>query len=618
MLKMWKVAAVLLAAAPLLVACGSSRPGYSPESMPPEIAFDGAPPTYVSSPQVTLSVTAASPKGVKGVYALCGSQRWSATKQESGTWQVEVTLPVTGTNTVIIWAEDLTSPAPNSGQGMNAPYQLTQDIVFNPTPPSITYDATYGSYSDERSLTLEVDANGVAKMPAAYSIGPRLAIPLGGHIYKASTRLSGGAMTATELETTNSNNVPVLRFVVPLNGGAAASVNLPTFTVHTTCASACGTPPDASGTLLRAATTSAGVALFELPLTTETVPALAQVQGAATLSFTLTVTDAAGNSSTAPGFNFLFHVIGPPVAIAEDTQYPGTRAPNSTYAYSLSDGTYARMWDPTWWTTNQGGDANVRLARLILTNPFTTPVALKLGYVQASGGSWRAVETWQWSTSAVGTSVSVDGFSLHNPLLVRPTVVAVGSCSGDTSMACATGYAHAVGDVSTGLVCLDTVPAAVRSAPTSDSGAFSSSDVAIASYRIAPELGNQERSPNTDASRTWTLVPAAQGGVPGTLVVYLLRPVTATRSRPVGTGWVYTLWKDSGHSQICKPSGYDSQAILLKRFDAVNIDGSMSGALDGLYGAITGSTHPFGDLGLFGETSERVNIEFDRSSLASH
>ncbi len=77
----------------LAAGCNGGRPDYSARSVAPEVSFADAPPAYTSTASLTLSVAARNPTGVKAVYALSGSQRWTAKPQPDGTWQATVQLP---------------------------------------------------------------------------------------------------------------------------------------------------------------------------------------------------------------------------------------------------------------------------------------------------------------------------------------------------------------------------------------------------------------------------------------------------------------------------------------------------------------------------------------------
>lgn len=617
-------------------ACGSSRPGYSSENAPPALAWVTSPPQYTVSASLTLNVSATSNLGVKTVYFSVGSTRTAAAKQGDGTWLAEITLPVVGHNIVSVWAEDFTSPTPNSGESADAPYRLIADVNFAPTPPSLSYDAAFGSYTDERNIQLVTDANGIAKVPAEYTIGPKLPIPPGGDIYKASTRLSGGTMTVTELESTNKKNIPVLRFTVPHNPNIDPPLQTPTYVAHVTC-SGCPDLPDASGSLLVASAADPQRALFDLPVSTETVPALAQVQGAATVSFTITAKSSAGAAATVPGFNFIFHVLGPPLAINEDAQYPPAAQAGSTYAYHLGDNTYSTMWSPS-----QLPSAFVRLVRYVITNPSEQPVALQLSYAQAPGGSWQAYEQWKgYNVGEMGfhgmnmngfgrycgdaASYVEDGFTYRIPMCVGEGTKI--SCW-DTATQSYSSYRgflyHKRGDTLHQFIC-PTVDLA--GLPSRDiTSVASSSDVTLLQYRVAAELGGQERTPDTDPTAQWVIVPAATGGVPGTTVVYLARAATAPRSP--GLTWnlnglaaatdSYNHYQTWDYDQWWRLSGGTTNNPGYDWYAASRIGLYLAAAQDRLYGGLNGKTQSYGEGGLYGEPTSRIGVTLSRDALYSH
>lgn len=631
-----------------LAACGGERPDYSALSTPPEVSFVTAPPAYTASASLPLSIAARNPTGVRAVYALSGSQRFAARQQGDGTWVATVQLPVIGKNTVTVWAEDMASPTPNSGQGMDAPYQLVQDVLYDPTPPSVSYDAAFASYSDERTLQLEVDQNGIAKVPPAYVAGAKVGVLPGGDFYKAWSRLGGGTeMTASELETTNANNIPVLRFVVPYNRNTDSPIVTPTFVAHVSCPPPCPVYPDATGQLLPSATPDDQRALFDLPLATETVPALASLLGPADVAITLTVADAAGNTATLPGFNFKFHAIGPPLALAEDTQYPAAAKAESTFAYQLADNSYGAMWI----LGPQFGSNAVRLVRYFITNPTPEPVAVQLEYAQDARGSWQAVETWNRFSAAEPTGRNVngnyylndpsssvaftmDGFTFHNPMYWRVpygTMTGVlpqgeygphpcGSVSGGRIL-------HRMGDRANKYVCSAQV-AVNFFTTTPEAAAFSTSDVSVRPYRIAPELEGQERDPDLDFSGRWVLVPPAAGLVPGTLVVYLTRPVLSQRSRPLQWNlavdsppanpavnhyqtWDYEYWWGYYQPSSGLYPGYDT--YILMRMGAY-----LAAAQENMYGTLSATTQAYMGTNLLGEPVPRLSVTLAREPLATH
>lgn len=623
---------LLLLLAGVTVAC-DGRPDYSLRSTPPEVAFATPPPPYTASPSLALSIIAMNPTGVRAVYALAGAQRWPAVRQEDGTWRVTLQLPVIGKNTVTIWAEDTSSPAPNSGLGMDPPYQLVQEIFYDPTPPSVTYDAAFASYGDERALEVAADANGIAVVPAAYHVLPKQGVLPGGHFYKAWSRLSAGAeMDASELETTNARNIPVLRFAVPFNRNTDSPLATPTFVAHLSCASPCPEYPDANGQLLPAAATDDQRALFELPLATETIPALAQLQGPGALSISITVTDAAGNTTTASGFDFVFHVIGPPLAIVEDEQYPTNALADgsTTFAYHLSNNTYAQLWDGA-----RFPNAAVRLMRYVVTNPTTEPVALRLSYAQAAGGSWQAYEYWTWYNVGepwfLGQSVTqktscydaksyaIDGFSFAQPFCT----------TAGSSVQCWNGTAwgtgsvilfHRMGDRTYRFLC--GTSEMVEATRGQTAGASSVAEISVEPLRVTPELGGQERAPERDLSGQWVLVPPASGGTPGSLVVYLERPAGVPRSPALnwnlngvpGSDAMdhYQTWEYMEWIRWSSPtSGYDWRTgYRLGRY--------LVSAEDRVYGTLLGSTHSYSEDGLVGEVASRISVSLAREPLFTH
>jgi hypothetical protein len=514
---------------------------------PPALAFAGPPPEFTSSADVTLAVTAADPSGVKAVYALFGAKQKEGVLRD-GTWFLNIRLPAVGHNTVVIWAQDLAEPAPNSGAAKGLPYQLSADVVFDPDPPAATYDASFASYSEESALAVGVGADGLATVPAVYVQPPRSAIANGGHVYKAATRLeAGGAFDAAELESTNVSNTPVLRFLVPYNPNTDAPITRADFEVDASCAQ-CGTVPTATGALLASPTTTPGALYFDLPVSAETVPALARVAGPAALTIGLRLADAAGNSTLVGGFNVTFHVVGPPVAVVEDVAFAGYGDPRSTYPYrvhGLKAGldTYSTLFDtgsPAFF------DGQVRLLRYVISNPSPRPVAIKATYVQAATGSWKVTEVWPRISYADqptqyprngpsgATTRMIDGFTFYQTTYWATPYGTLGAHLAKTETAAhpcggiAFGSpAHKMGDYLNRWACL---PDSVWTTPTT---AIATSTVTAAVFAGPQQGGGEVVAPATDSTGTVFIVPGAVGATPGTLVLYLTRPVAASRPRPL-------------------------------------------------------------------------------------
>jgi len=164
------------------------------------------------------------------------------------------------------------------------------------TAPVAVYDTTFASYYDERGIGV------TAQVPPTYTTGPKGPVPQGGHFCKVATRLSAGAQANTaELETANALNIPLLRFSVGFNGITDAPITEAIYTVSVTCSSACPAFPDATGPLLVSPSKTDQTVYYTLPLATEYVPALASVQGAATLAVTVTLGVARGGGARHSG-----------------------------------------------------------------------------------------------------------------------------------------------------------------------------------------------------------------------------------------------------------------------------------------------------------------------------
>ncbi len=364
---------------------------------------------------------------------------------------------------------------------------------------------------------------------------------------------------------------------------------------------------------------------------------------AADVSVTLTVADAAGNTATVPGFDFKFHAIGPPLALSEDTQYPAASKPESTFAYHIADNTYGAMWN----FGPQFTSDLVRLVRYFITNPTPEPVAVQFDYAQDARGSWQAVESWKrfganepegrnpdgsiyLNVPSASVAFTMDGFTFHNATYWG---LPYGTMSGSLSQG---EYGpHPCGSPSGGLILhrmRDTVNKYVCSAQVAvdlfatslETAVFSTGDVSVRPYRIAPELQGQERDPDLDSSGRWVLVPPAAGGVPGTLVVYLARPVLASRSRPLQWNaavsspstntavnhyqfWDYEfLW---GYYGVYP--GYDTYVLL-------RMGAYLTAAQDNLYGTLAATTQAYTGTNLLGEPVPRLSLTVAREALATH
>jgi hypothetical protein len=293
----------------------------------------------------------------------------------------------------------------------------------------------------------------------------------------------------------------------------------------------------------------------------------------------------------------------------------------------------------------------VRLARYFITNPIPEPVALQLAYGQDPRGSWQAFESWKrfnvqdpTGRNAAGdiylnrpdTSVafSMDGFTYHNAMYWRVpygTMTGVLSqgeygahpCGGKSG-----GHpAHRIGDRANKYICDASVGFSFFST-AAETGTFSSGDVSVKPYRVALELQGQERDPDVAASGLWVLVPPASGSVPGTLVVYLARPVTAPRSRalqwnllaapPISMDavnhyqmWDYEWWWGYYQPWSILYPGYDT-------YVGFRSGAYLASAQDNLYGTLSGATQAYSGSSLLGESAPRLSVAFSQQPLTTH
>jgi hypothetical protein len=533
---------------------------------------------YTRDRVITLRVRVQDRSDVKGVYARAGSRTFTGTRGEDGLWTVAVTeLPVVGHNPVTVWAEDAAEPATNSGLGVEG-HQLTADVMYDPNPPAVTYDSEFAAYADERGMAVAADANGMAVVPARYQMAhPRAAIPRGGDIFKAATRLAGGAVNASEIERTNAANVPVLRFGAPYNAAADSPIVQANYSVEVSCAG-CPAFPTATGALVASPSATATELRYLLPLGAEQVPALRQLTGPGAVNVRLQLADAAGNVATAGPFAFTFHVVGPPVAVAEDVNYATYRDQWSTFAYGIGP-EFQALWDASVTFTAR----NVRLVRYVLSNPAREPVAIAASFAQSPGGSWKSVESWRaYVVTEPGggyldgfgteTAYTVDGFRFWQYLKWAYPYGSPGAgvATSETSpWPCAASWeqggipAHRVGDTGSRFVCAPPGVTTYAADDDVETAAFSSGDVVVETYTDVRQDGRESRPP--ESAGGMLIVAAATDGGPGTLVVYLTRSASAPRSRPLqwgrGTGsarfetWDWMVWRRY-YTWLYRPSAW--------------------------------------------------------------
>lgn len=524
--------------------------GGSLQLEPPAIAFL-SPPTFVGTTTVTLQVTATDPiANVSAVYAQTASGAQVAGAFSAGVWALSDIPLVEGPNVIYIWGVDA------AGTGSLA--TATQITVTRDTLPLTPYvSSAIVSYYDERPMTL---ANGSVPPTYAFPAGAVKVSPIvAGSAYKAATRLSWTTQpTATILEGTNPDNIPFVQFALPVSP-TRAPTSTATYSIND------GTTTF-TGDLVpwRSSSSTSSTEYYDVPLSANVVPTLATTAaGSLALTVSATFTNAVGTSATSSA-PVTFAVTGPPLFISEDTAYGTYNDPRSTYPYKLATQSF-----PTLWNTSSTSFVNnqVRLVRYLVTNPTPFPVAIAASMTQDGGGSWRSYEDWERFDAGArdpGTYVSaydtgyvwigLDGQSMTDP--VRFCVLAGGyGCLGPTE-AVATAYpcpmtgtqlmAHVHGSTTRWTCIADNTYATGH---TSLAGSYSTSDVNAAFFQGPPMQGGGEvLSPANATGNAMVVVPAASGSIPGSLVLYVQRPLTATRNHALAWNAVtasnrYEVWE---------------------------------------------------------------------------
>lgn len=497
--------------------------GSAYDTQPPQVSLTGdAPPRFTRESTVTVSVLAddGSGTGVHAVFARNGmdSATLSAVKA-GGVWTFKDVPIRSGPNRIVIWAEDNATPA-NSGSGKEAPAEIAVDVTVDTSVPVPAF-VPVASYFDERTLSVAQTA-GVPSIPAVYN--PALAqsrrtLAHQSDVWKVKTRLSWGSsrLTGQELEGENHRNVPFLQLIVAENDASDAPISEVTYSISASCP---GCPPitPSTGKLVASARSEPQKVFFDLPLSLETIPSLADLPSSpVSLSITATAHDAAGNTGSTGGPMLLsFHIIGPPIVAWKDVDYGSVEDPRSAFPHKVSDGTYAQAWTNfSTITDNTTGPPHlaVRVVRYMLRNPHSVPVAIRKDAMSA--GAWTATERWDRETFALTSNLSEDGFQFD------------WDYTKNNSPDCSTGQfpIHIVGTSKM----FECVPLPYPSNETgSPLSVDSSSTLGLTAFSTPLPKGEERQlAPSAmDASGAdYWIVPAAQGNKPGELVAYVERPL---------------------------------------------------------------------------------------------
>ena len=490
--------------------CTTMPVAVSVDRTPPVLSFAAQLPQYTNSGKgstshpVLVSVTAddGSGAGVAGVVVAnttTGSS--SSAALSGGTWSATVQLQE-GPNAIVVYATDNAIPA-NSGSGKAAPYSLAASVLLDTSNPTITVQAA-SSYKDERQMDFARSGDGSPVMPVAYTFPggtTPVAVDLNNvvPVYKTVTRLSadGTVLTAAELVAGNGRvNAPYLAFSVPANGSEAPIVSA-SFTASVSCpGGGCPTFADASGNLLAAAGQ-----LFLLPITSDAIPALARVTSPqpAQVSVTISATDAAGNAATASSvFRFLFQLVAPPVAMLEDAAFAASD-PRAASKFRLADATYSTLFDQA---SVAFGSEGPRFFRYVIQNPAAVPVVISASVGDGSVSRYTGWEAWY---DYAPNDLAPGSFCFDFP----------GGACGYSGWPCGSG---------TGPIYLADGRLDCSAGPT---GAHPEAPEAGSALRLGHyQVGPGGETAATAVSNGGVVVPAASGGIPGRVAVYVGRPAS--------------------------------------------------------------------------------------------
>jgi hypothetical protein len=517
--------------------------------MPPALAFTDAagnpavPPQYTNSAdgKVTLYVTATDPLAqVTGVHAQSGAMVVDGTLN-NGVWTLAgIPLNPNSLNTVYVWGVDALGAGSITGSGTRI-----VSIIHDSRPPTFFPDFVTTTTYDERGLVLVAPT-----LPAAYSLPPdamKQPVSSTSPVYKAATRLAPAQpLSAQILETTNPDNIPYLRVSVPVASGQApiSAVGYSISDgVNTYGGSLLAPPPSTDPSWL--STVTADAAWFDLPLSSLTVPSLATTTaGTISLDVSFIATDAAGNCSGYVSVGkFPFNVVAPPLYVAEDTSYAGASDTKSTYYYSLTSGVYPILFDST--STLFLPTNSVRLVRFFVSNPTLVPIAIS----PPGAASWSGGENWSADNTVVSgpgnyTYCTATGAMGNIPGWGGP-IGACSPCYGQCNDLWGDGSQIVCGQSSV------SSPAFLEKAGGGCAASYGtvqpatlawSSSTGSEAYLFA---NNMDYGPAAKTLSGNYIVPAASGGNPGVLAVYVTRPRNAStmaRTIPLsGTGPAYTI-----------------------------------------------------------------------------
>ena len=492
---------------------------------PPVIAVTSPPLRYTNNPSQTVSMTMTATdgtgSGVAAVYAknMTAGAAPVAGVQSSGTstWTfASIALVANSDNVIVVYGVDRTlgadglAPTGNSGYGKLPPYQQTVYSTFDNTPPAPVW-TRFASYYDESNLQLVLtgaDPNNASSWsynPSA-SYNPisatKAAVDLNNTVvmHKTTTRLSwfGAPPSVGDLVGANTTNTPLIPYTIPNKPAPVASV---TFSATVTCAG-CLTLAAATGDLIRDTTYTAGIR-YLLPVTSDAIPALAQVTSQATVSITIIATDTAGNvGQITPPQQFQFQLVPPPVGFLEDANYMNGGDPRSAFAFRLAKNTYTGMFNNSTFPNDAA-----RFVRYVAYNPSGKHLAFSPQLGGVPGDAVHAapvIERWEaWSDDASGQVTAGNCYQTS------------GVCANDLYSHSPCGRGRATTYLASGGTSCDYFPTGIKPETKQDTWQISA---------LPYQVGGTSEQPAPAASNGGVMVAPASGGIAGRVAIYLSVP----------------------------------------------------------------------------------------------
>ena len=488
-------------------------------------------------------------------------------------------------------------------------------------PPAPELRSGLATYYDERTMTL-----------AAPSVPPQYQFPPGAPkldpttngIYKAASRLMWTAQpTPSDLEGANSDNVPFVQVRIPV--GAS---QLPLATINYAIDDGTSRYTGSLDPWKSPLSTITNL-YYDIPITADIVSSLGGA-GPSPRNLDIYVTAADVNGVIASNIHvgtIAFHIVGPPVHVAEDTAYPTYNSNHSTFLYTLANQTYEQLWNPsvTYFTNGM-----VRLVRYVISNPAPYAIALQPTFTTTGPQGWRVSETWQRFNGGAptGAELTLDGYTFGGSYCQCIS----GSCSSNAPANCRWG--NPWGGQSTAAFGHEKgVTTAAWTSPASVLPSYGSSEIPSTfdtsfTSTVTPQVfvtpsATGDETTFATVTDGYPVVPAAYGSTPGKLVLYLTRPVTTPRvysslawNQFTTTNNRYEALENLGFSFAGSfPCGWQLSCNLFGPFrGAVNLKSTV----ESLTGTVSIITRGLSGTFAVGEPATAFSTAVNATSLSTH